>query len=111
MAKLSRQQAKRIAKKYIKTLGQKLDVEKAILFGSAARGTGNEHSDIDIIVISHQFKKMDIVKRLVMLARARGDKFLDWPMDILGYTKEEFEQLSRASSMFAEAKKEGIALT
>ena len=97
-----------IAKGYVNFARQKLNIEKALLFGSAARGEADRNSDIDLIIISDDFKKMALIDRLVFLSKLRGNKFTNWPMDILGYTSDEFEKLSQVSSMFAEAKKEGI---
>ena len=110
MVKLSQRQAKKIAGEYLTVLRRIMPVDKAVLFGSAARGTGNQDSDIDMVVISDWFKKKRFLDRLTLLSRARGNKFLDWPMDILGYTQEEFEHLSRASAVLAEAKKDGIEI-
>ena len=110
MAKIS-DQARQIAKKYVTEARKKIKVEKALLFGSAARGKMTEDSDIDMIIISDEFKEMDLIKRLVLLSCLRGRKFLDWPMDILGYTAEEFDKLSKISSMFIEAKRQGITIS
>ena len=109
MAKISTK-AKKIAKEYIKSIKHKLKLERAILFGSVARGDMNKHSDIDLIIISEDFKKMKLNDRLVLLSTLRSDKFIGWPMDILGYTEEEFEKLSKISAMFSEAKKQGILI-
>ena len=109
MATISNQ-AKKIAKNYVKNLESKLPVKRAWLFGSSARGKMNKDSDIDIIVISDNFKKMKLINRLVFLSRLRGNEFLDWPMDILGYTPEEFEKLSMGSTMFSEVKKRGVVI-
>lgn len=110
MVKLSQPQAKKIAGEYLTTLRRRIPVDKAILFGSVARGTGGQNSDIDLIVISDWFKKMRFIDRLILLSRARGDRFLDWPMDILGYTQEEFGRLSRTSTVLTEAKKDGVEI-
>lgn len=109
MASLSIQ-ARKIARGYVKSLKPWLRVEKALLFGSAARGKMTKHSDIDLIVLSKDFQKMRLDKRLVMLSRLRGYEYSAWPMDILGYTPSEFEQLAKLSDMFAEAKKDGIEI-
>lgn len=40
---------------------------RAVLFGSLARGTGDEHSDIDLIVIAPEFdrsREIALIKRL-----------------------------------------------
>jgi len=99
------------AKEYIANLKSQIRVDRAILFGSCARENRiKEHGDIDIIVLSSDFKDMDFMKRLVLLSQARGRKFMSPAMDILGYTPEEFEKLSKESIVLAEAKKEGIIL-
>ena len=103
-------QIRNIAQDYVNYARQKLNIEKALLFGSAARGEADENSDIDLIVISDDFKKMALIDRLVFLSKLRGQKFINWPMDILGYTSDEFEKLSQISSMFKEAKRDGMIL-
>jgi predicted nucleotidyltransferase len=40
-----------IAKKYLSSLPAELDVKKAYIFGSYAKGTQREESDIDIAVV------------------------------------------------------------
>ena len=40
-----------IAKEYLSSLPPEMDVKRAYLFGSYAKGTQREESDIDIIVI------------------------------------------------------------
>lgn len=101
----------KLAREYITNLKEQIRVNKAILFGSCAReGKLKEHGDIDIIVLSSDFKKMDFMKRLVLLSKARGRKFMSPAMDILGYTPKEFNKLSKESIVLAEAKREGIVL-
>lgn len=101
----------KLAKAYISALKERIKVDKAILFGSCAReGKLKEHGDIDIIVLSSDFEKMDFMERLVLLSKARGRKFMSPAMDILGYTPEEFNKLSKESVVLAEAKEEGIVL-
>ncbi len=102
--------SQQIAKKFVNDLRARLDVKKAILFGSSASGKANKDSDIDLLIISDEFEKMSLIERLILLSRARGQKFSSWPMDILGYTQNEFDKLSHISSMFSEVKKNGIEL-
>ena len=47
-------------KKYIEKIGQYYKIEAIILFGSYAKGTENEDSDIDIAIISSDFS--DIIE-------------------------------------------------
>ena len=53
---------------------------------------------------------MELKDRLIMLSRLRGNKFISWPMDILGYTTKEFEKLSKISPLFKDVKKEAIII-
>lgn len=95
---------------YRQNLGEKIKIKKIILFGSAARGKMSRDSDIDLIIISPQFKKMGFMERLIFLSRMRRGMKKSAPMDIFGYTPKEFEKLSKESMVLREAKREGIVL-
>ncbi len=60
---------------------------RIILFGSYAKGTPREDSDIDLIVISNDFSGMNLRERLEILGIAAGRVFE--PIDALGYTEDE----------------------
>ncbi len=78
------------------------------IFGSYAWGTPNQDSDLDVlVVVDHSDKKP--YKRAVEGMRAlRG---MGIAKDILVYTKEEFNALSKdVSSLLYKVKKEGIKL-
>ena len=53
-------------KKFIEKLGF---VNKAILFGSFARGDYREESDVDLIIVSDYFSRLDEDDRLEILYR------------------------------------------
>lgn len=97
----------KIVRRYAQGLTQQIQVGKVILFGSASRGEMTFDSDIDVIVLSPDFKKLDFIRRLQLLSRARRGESRKIPMDILGYTNEEFEKMSQESVVLAEARKEG----
>ena len=48
----------KIAKKFAKTIKSD-DIEQIILFGSVARGDDDEDSDIDILIVSDNTKKIE----------------------------------------------------
>ncbi len=75
---------------FIKTAEKRLDIRKVILFGSQATGEVREWSDIDLAVISDDFKDMDFRDRLLLLNRIAWDGGVT-EVDALGYTPEEFE--------------------
>lgn len=84
------QEIKEIIRKFGLTL-EKLGVkpERILLYGSYAKGTPREDSDIDIIVISEDFKNKNLRERLELLGIAAGRVFE--PIEALGYTPEEIE--------------------
>ncbi|MFB6158724.1 MAG: nucleotidyltransferase domain-containing protein [Candidatus Nanohalobium sp.] len=91
-----------------KLLGKiELDIEKAILFGSRARGDYLKHSDVDLILVSEDFKGVDWTER--------GKRFyLQWegeqPLEILCYTPEEFEKKKNMIGTVKTAAEEGIEI-
>src|SRR5262245_57663832 len=66
---------------------------RIILFGSQAKGRGNRESDIDIVIISEDFRNKDILERAAMTKEAEIKtlkKFMI-PLDILTLTPVENE--------------------
>lgn len=66
---------------------------KIILFGSHAKGSATEESDIDIVIISEDFRDKDIFERLKLIKDAEIltiKKFMV-PLDVITLTPEEFE--------------------
>lgn len=60
---------------------------RVILFGSQARGTADDHSDVDLLVIC----PVDGNRRDLMVAMDRALKGLNIARDIIVLTPEEFE--------------------
>ncbi|MGB9677117.1 MAG: nucleotidyltransferase domain-containing protein [Candidatus Ratteibacteria bacterium] len=78
---------------------KKYQPEKIIVFGSYARGEGDEYSDIDFIVIKKTEKRF--IERLIEVAKLIDNKWGD--IDIFVYTPEEFEQMSKLGNSFIES--------
>ena len=78
-----------------------------LLFGSFARGDHRKWSDIDILIVSKDFKYIRKVKRPVKLYDYWTYKH---PIDFLCYTPEEFKRLSKRVTIVREAIKEGIEI-
>ncbi|PKN70771.1 MAG: DNA polymerase beta [Deltaproteobacteria bacterium HGW-Deltaproteobacteria-12] len=68
-----------------------LNVQKIIVFGSQVSGKSNDGSDIDIIVISDDFKNKNIFKRakLTKDAEVMTIKKFMIPLDIVTMTTDE----------------------
>lgn len=107
--KINLQKIKKIVKVYLKNLPKNIRVKGVFLFGSYATGKVHKDSDIDFIVISPDFKKIPFMKRLIVLSHAQGAAKISRsvPMDILGYTPEEFKEIDKESIVMRQAKKEG----
>jgi predicted nucleotidyltransferase len=74
----------------------KFNPDKIILFGSYAMGNANNSSDLDLLVIKdtdlpYHKRSFDIHKELI------GSMI---PMDILVYTRQEFEKEQQEQSSF-----------
>ncbi len=64
-----------------------INPQRVVLYGSYARGNPREDSDIDLVVISDDFKNMNIRERLETLGLAAG-RILE-PIEAIGYTEDE----------------------
>lgn len=104
----TRQEIKRIIKRYVeelKNLG--ITPEKIMIYGSYAKGHPREGSDIDIIVISKDFRGKNLRERLEILGLAAGRVFE--PIEARGYTEDEI--IAREDGSFLdEVVTEGLAV-
>lgn len=80
-----------------------LRVEKLVLFGSQAKGTAREDSDIGVAVVSPDFRDKDVFDRVDMTAKAGSDTIMKFivPLDLVMLTPEEYESRSSAIASFA----------
>ena len=85
-----------------------ITVKTIFLYGSYAYGNASSDSDIDLIVISNDFKSMDLWERLCLLGRARGD--ITTPIEILGFTEEEFAEKQEGTFIGDEVKAKGVEI-
>jgi len=74
--------------------------DRVLVFGSRARGTAHEESDIDIIIIAEQFREIPFLQRMPLLL-----KLIPFPkhIDYLCYTPEEFGRIKNSSSILIDA--------
>lgn len=85
------QDIKKIIEKFKQELRKyNINSDKIILYGSYAKGNPREDSDIDLVVISNDFKNMNLRERLEILGLAAGQVFE--PIEALGYTPKEIIQ-------------------
>ena len=68
---MDKNEAIKIARRYIYSISKKYQIENAILFGSFANGTNHEYSDIDLAIV---FNKVDdIIDMQIELLCLRSD--------------------------------------
>jgi len=72
--------------------------EKVILFGSAARGDADEHSDLDVVVIKQTHQPF--VQRGI--EAVRHVRLEIGAVDLLVYTPEEFQRMREDENPFIE---------
>ena len=92
-----------LVKQYVKEL-KKLHInpEKILLYGSYAKGTGRTYSDIDLLVISKDFKKTNPINRLEKLSIATMP--LNAPIEAIGYTPKEIKKNKHQSIFWEQIK-------
>jgi predicted nucleotidyltransferase len=81
--------------------------EHVILFGSRAAGVPHEDSDIDLLIVAEQFADIRSVERHYCVKKTLG---FPLRLDLLCYTREEFEQLRDGFGLVADICREGIWL-
>ncbi len=71
-------------------LAEKFHLDRIILFGSYARGTADEHSDVDLLVITRAAERGNRHKMMAEMDRALWG--LAMARDIVILTPDEFEE-------------------
>lgn len=75
---------------YVSKLKKQIPIEKVVLFGSYAKGTYTDDSDVDLAVFSPAFENMSRVDGLTfLLMQALGYKLDIQPQP---YTMKDFEE-------------------
>ena len=84
----------------VRILSSRCQPEMIVLFGSYARGTANEDSDLDLAIV----KKTDLPghKRPIEFRKALREGHRRWflPMDIVVFTPEEVKKYGQSPLSF-----------
>jgi predicted nucleotidyltransferase len=75
-------------------------IDKMILYGSFANNTQHEGSDIDVVIISKDFKGMDYWQRIKILTNALIK--IRKPIEPVAMTPEEWENKKFSAAYYAE---------
>ena len=91
-----RPETSKIIARYREQLGRLgIRVERVILFGSSLRGEVQEGSDIDLLIVSPDFARMNTRERLELLGLAAARIWE--PVEAIGYTPEEMSKVEPAT--------------
>jgi len=77
-------------------LGQAAGAERVILFGSHARGTASDDSDVDFLIVAES----DLPRHKRSRALYRSIRPHPFAMDLLVYTPQEIEKGARSAVSF-----------
>ena len=104
-----------IKNEIISRLSKNFKLKNIILFGSHAYGTPHKDSDIDIIVVldeeGYAKNYMEKIDRRMKVSKLLFDLAKKFPVDLLVYTKDEWNHLLRINSSFVrQIKQKGLRL-
>jgi predicted nucleotidyltransferase len=83
-------------KRLIDSINAEIGIDKAFLFGSTAKGTRHQNSDVDLIVVSDGFSGMPEPKRLGFLQHRW--RYIE-DLEALAYTTTEFNKVKNRTLM------------
>ncbi|MCR4405221.1 MAG: nucleotidyltransferase domain-containing protein [Candidatus Acetothermia bacterium] len=91
-------------RKFREALAREFKVERLILFGSRARGDHLKDSDIDLVIISPDFRGLNFLERVRRVARLWDGALR---LEPLCYTPEEFDRRKGELSIVGIIHREG----
>jgi len=106
MDKITNKEAVRLIKDLKKRVGKTYKIDKAILFGSRARGDHLLDSDIDLVLISKDFP--DNFHKRTRDVAVQWDSTIQ--LEPLCYTPEEFKEMKERNGIARQAAVEGIVI-
>jgi len=98
-----------ILERIVTFVNSKISTEKIILFGSYARGSNDENSDIDILIV---VKNLDNERKLTkLLYRALLDEDISTPIDFIAVDYDKYNTLkSKIGLIYRTIEREGQVL-
>ena len=104
--KVSKKEKKELVK-LLKKLKDELKVEEVHIFGSRVYGTPLKESDIDILIVSEEFKNKSFIENMI-----RVNMLLDGNLDIeiFPYTREDIIRYKGKKVVITEALEKGLKI-
>lgn len=88
-----------------------IKVNRIIVYGSHAQDNARTDSDIDVAVISNNFRKLNILKRLELLGSVLARARIMAPIEALGYTEAEYRSPQKGTFLSDEIKLKGKVIS
>jgi predicted nucleotidyltransferase len=85
-------------KQFIRNIPPSIKVDRVLIFGSYLEGTATEESDIDVMVISDDFKTLDEEQRLDILYDVAEN--IEPVIHPWGFSTEELENASELTTLW-----------
>ncbi len=93
--KLSDQESSEIVRELLKAVLDRCTPERVTLFGSAARGELTDGSDVDLALLFSDNVSISQARKALY---SKGP-LISWPVDLIYFTIEDFEQRKETSGL------------
>ena len=97
----------RFCSEVLPRLIEEFEPSKVLVFGSRARGDALKDSDLDMLIVSDTFRDIRWLDRPVRVAEECDIRF---GVELLCYTREEYERKRREFGIVRTAAEEGVDL-
>ena len=104
--KLPKKQKRELAS-FLRRLKKVLNVSEVYLFGSRVSGTPLIDSDLDMIVVSEEFKKHSFIENMIILSMLWDGSF---SLEMFPYTEEELKKFYCRKTIVTEALEKGVGI-
>lgn len=102
--KLSKKQKRELAS-FLRRLKKILNVSEVYLFGSRVSGTPLVDSDLDMIVVSEEFKKRSFIENMTLLSMLWDGSF---SLEMFPYTEKDLKKFYGRKTIVTEALEKGV---
>ncbi|HID05131.1 MAG TPA: nucleotidyltransferase domain-containing protein [Aigarchaeota archaeon] len=111
MSRKAPERAVEAAEQLLKELSKRFRIEKAYLFGSYARGNWLNTSDVDLIIVSPDFRGMRFMDRLEEIYRVAWRLRISPAVEAIPLTPEELKERKETSVVVRDASKYWIEVS
>ncbi|MGB9729868.1 MAG: nucleotidyltransferase domain-containing protein [Thermoprotei archaeon] len=92
-----------VIKLFLDSLSKKIKINSVYIFGSRVRDDWLKHSDIDLIIISDDFKDMPFIKRIDIIEEVQWKNQIRPHIEVIPLTLKEFNEKINSSAILMNA--------